>query len=97
MSGGYNSVFMMFVFAARVTEGSVAVDCQITSSLGRLHCSLRQQLGLLHAADLPPAIPQEHPPLRHEECKFAKRGSNSVFSVFICVPLCYVGIVSLML
>ena len=62
----------MLVFgAAWNNEDSMAVDCQITRRLGSCHRALHQQLGLLHAADLPAYLPQEHSSLRHEKRKFA--------------------------
>jgi len=43
----------MFNCAAQGVEGTVAVLSKITSGLGSCHRALRQQLGLLHAVDLP--------------------------------------------
>ena len=51
-------------------ESSVAEDGQVSAGLGGLHRALHQQLGLLHTAHLPAHVPQEHPPLRHEERQY---------------------------
>ena len=67
---GANST-LSFVCADWNTEGSVAVDREITSGLGSRHCPLHQQLGLLHTAHLPADVPQEHPPFQHEKRKYA--------------------------
>jgi len=59
------------VYIDRDSESAMAVCSEIAACVGGLHCSLRQQLGILHPTDLPAEVPQGNPSFRHEKRKFA--------------------------